>query len=86
MSTAPSPLGLQVLRLVARGLTTQQAAVRLGISTAAAGGRLRDLYRALGARCMAHAVVIASIDGLLIPEDLRAAYGDRRVRAGEEEG
>lgn len=77
--------GLQALRLFARGWQGPEIAVALGITEGAIRSRMKRLFRQLGARTTAQAIVIAAIDGLLTREDLRAAYEDRRI-AGEGEG
>lgn len=82
--TDPTDLALQVLRLSARGMQRPDIAEELGISEAAVKGRLRRPFLQLRARTTGHAIVIAAIDGLLTPADLRAAYEDRRT-AGEGE-
>ena len=80
-------LGLEALRLAARGLTNPQIAAVLHLNVDTIKGRLHKLYVLIGARNAAHAVVIASVERLLTVEDVRAAVADRRVgwRAPEEE-
>ena len=56
---------LQVLTLLADGLTHWQAAHRLGISKAALNDRLKEAVRKLGATSTPHAVLIACRAGIL---------------------
>lgn len=83
--TGQRELGMQVLRLSARGLQAPAIAEALGISHGAVKSRLKRVFDQLGARNATHAVVIAAIDGLLTREDLRAAYEDRRDTGEGEE-
>lgn len=76
--------GLEVLRMYARGMTSTGIGAALHIAPESVRSRMKRLYRHLGARIFAQAVVIAAIEGLLTREDLRAAYEDRRI-AGEGE-
>jgi DNA-binding CsgD family transcriptional regulator len=70
--------GLAVLRLAARGMSNPQIGTVLHISSESVKGRLHRLYALLGAVNVAHAVVIAGMERLLSPEDLRAAAATRR--------
>lgn len=56
---------LQVLGLLADGLTHWQAAHRLGISKTALNDRLKEAVRKLGATSTPHAVLLACRAGLL---------------------
>ena len=76
--------GLEVLRMYARGMTGTEIGAVLHIAPGSVRSRMKRLYRHLGARSIAQAVVIAGIEGLLTREDLRVAYEDRRI-AGEGE-
>jgi DNA-binding NarL/FixJ family response regulator len=82
--TGQNERGIAVLRLLARGMLRPDIAKVLGLSQAGVRSRANRIYAELGARNATHAVVIAAIDGLLTPADLRAAYEDRRT-AGEGE-
>lgn len=63
----------RVLRLVARGHTTDAAARALGVSPHTAKTHLQVAYRALGARSAPHAVALAMARGLLTPADIDPA-------------
>jgi len=71
-------LGIEILRLLAQGSTTGEAAQALHISEDAAKSRLHRLYAVLGARTVAHAVVIAGMERLLTAGDMREAFDVRR--------
>lgn len=77
--------GLAVLRLAARGMTNPQIGAELYITAETVKGRLSRLYAILGAVTLAHAVVIAGVERLLSPEDLRAAAETRRPGWGEDD-
>jgi HD-GYP domain-containing protein (c-di-GMP phosphodiesterase class II) len=69
-STAERPRGLsdreiEVLGLVARGLTNKEVANALGLSTKTAGHHLQHIYEKLGVTTRAAATVIAMHRGLL---------------------
>jgi len=70
--------GLAVLRLAARGMSNPEIGAALYITAETVKGRLHRLYTILGAVNLAHAVVIAGVERLLSPEDLRAAVATRR--------
>lgn len=78
--------GIAVLRLAARGMTNPQIGAELHITAETVKGRLGRLYTILGAVNVAHAVVIAGVERLLSPEDLRAAAATRRPGWGEDSG
>jgi DNA-binding CsgD family transcriptional regulator len=59
---------LQVLRLLAEGLTAEEIAVRLGVKPSTVIEHCNRLYAALGARHRAHAVALGWQAGLLGPD------------------
>ena len=61
---------LAALRLVAQGLTSQQAARRLNASERAIDARLHSVYDKLGAASRTHAVVLATKLGLIMLDDI----------------
>lgn len=75
--------GLAVLRLAARGMSNPQIGAELHITAETVKGRLSRLYMILGAVSLAHAVVIAGVERLLSPEDLREAAATRRPGWGD---
>jgi DNA-binding CsgD family transcriptional regulator len=70
--------GMAALRLTARGMSNPEIGAVLHISSESVKGRLHRLYALLGAVNATHAVVIAGMERLLSPEDLRAAAEARR--------
>lgn len=56
---------VQVLRLVAEGLSNQQAADRMGVAEGSIRGHLYRASKTLGARHRVHAVVLATAAGVL---------------------
>jgi DNA-binding CsgD family transcriptional regulator len=62
---------LAALRLAANGLSDSRSAAQLGISPAAATGRLTEAYRRLGVHDRAHAVAVAWVLGVLTPGDVQ---------------
>ena len=60
-----SPRQLEVLTLVARGLSTDGIAVELFISPTTVRAHVRNILDVLGARNRAHAVACAGSPGLL---------------------
>lgn len=61
---------LQVLRLAANGLTSQQIAARIGRSTDAVHIRMKHACASLGAKSRTHAVAIALVRGLIAPHEI----------------
>jgi DNA-binding CsgD family transcriptional regulator len=63
---------LQVLELLAEGLTTKQVGTRLEISRPAAAQRICRATQAIGANTRTHAVALALVSGLVSgPEPIR---------------
>ena len=60
-----TPRELDVLRLVAEGLSTREIAARLWITEETVKTHIRRLHDRLGARTRAHAVAIAFRSGIL---------------------
>jgi HD-GYP domain-containing protein (c-di-GMP phosphodiesterase class II) len=65
--TGLSDRELEVLRLVARGLTNKEVAVALGISTKTAGHHVQHIFEKLGVTTRAAATMIAMQRGLVQP-------------------
>jgi DNA-binding NarL/FixJ family response regulator len=56
---------VEVLRLVARGLTNKEVAVALGVSTKTAGNHLQNIFEKIGVTTRAAATGFAMQEGLL---------------------
>jgi HD-GYP domain-containing protein (c-di-GMP phosphodiesterase class II) len=56
---------VEVLRLVARGLTNKEVAVALGVSTKTAGNHLQNIFEKIGVTTRAAATAFAMQEGLL---------------------
>lgn len=56
---------LEILQLIARGLTTEEAGVELGIAPKTVNNHLSAVYRRLGARNLTQAVLLAARAGLV---------------------
>jgi two-component system, NarL family, response regulator NreC len=76
---------LQVLRLVASGMTTRQAAQRLNLSQRTIESHIAKVDRKLGARTRVQAVILAARLGLLEPTSARTG-ATRAVAAWREGG
>lgn len=71
--TVPTVRELQVLRLIADGLSHDQAAERLAVSVQTVKTHMRNIRQLLGARNSTHAVAIAFERGLLVADPRLAA-------------
>ena len=63
---------LEVLALIARGLTTDRIAGELVVSPCTVRAHVRNILGMLGARNRAHAVAIACLTGLLVIDEYAA--------------
>lgn len=66
-SNDPSPRELEILVLVADGLTGPEIAERLGTSRGTVHTQQEAIRRRLGARSMAHALALAYVRGYIAP-------------------
>ncbi|MEU4781068.1 LuxR C-terminal-related transcriptional regulator [Micromonospora sp. NPDC023633] len=69
-----TPEDVQVLQMVADGLTQQQIGKRIGATHAATSRRLQRLYARLGATNAPHAVAITIRAGLLPAPNQKRAH------------
>lgn len=70
----------EVLRFLARGWSHAEIGEELGMTVSAVQNRVMRAVRLFRARNAAHAVVIAGLEGVLTPDDLRAAAAERVPR------
>ena len=68
-----TPREVEVLRLLARGLSNKEIAARLVISPKTAGNHIEHIYAKIGASSRATASLFAMQHGLLPDEELRGA-------------
>ena len=61
-----TPREIEVLRLVARGLTLKEAAEELGISPKTADNHIQNIYSKIGVTTRAGAALFAVENGLLM--------------------
>ncbi len=71
----PRPAELEVMRLLADGLTDYEIAHRLGISVITVRRRVQRLCRSLGARSRLQAMALTVARGFLHPEKARGENG-----------
>lgn len=61
----PSPRALQILELMAHGMSLREVAIHLFISESTAKTHMQQVHAILGARTTTHAVAVAISEGLI---------------------
>lgn len=77
--TDPSPRALQILELMAGGMTLCDVARHLYITESTAKTHMQNAHKLLGAKTTTHAVAVAISEGLIQPPPPRTAEQHERL-------
>jgi DNA-binding NarL/FixJ family response regulator len=74
LSSSPPNEELEVIRMMAQGLTDRTIANRLGVSMVTIRRRVRQFRNRVGARNRTHAIAIAACEEWIGPDECREAW------------